>query len=128
MNRLSLIFMNCAAVAMFTACSNNDLGDLPDLSTQKAQEYAEQFSQKYPNVSLNQNWDYSDKAANFSLSLPQFKAPVTRAGNGSMTKSEDWYEVDLNMNKWMQEQLKELENNKKVEIHSILLCLQTISL
>ena len=30
-----------------------------------------------------------------------------------MTKSEDWYEVDLNMNKWMQEQLKELENNKK---------------
>ena len=67
MNRLSLIFMNCAAVAMFTACSNNDLGDLPDLSTQKAQEYAEQFSQKYPNVSLNQNWDYSDKATNFSL-------------------------------------------------------------
>ena len=113
MNRLSLIFMNCAAVAMFTACSNNDLGDLPDLSTQKAQEYAEQFSQKYPNVSLNQNWDYSDKATNFSLSLPQFKAPATRAGGGSMTKSEDWYEVDLNMNKWMQEQLKELENNKK---------------
>ena len=68
MNRLSLIFMNCAAVAMFTACSNNDLGDLPDLSTQKAQEYAEQFSKKYPDVSLNQNWDYSDKAANFSLS------------------------------------------------------------
>ena len=73
--------------------------------------YAENFTKKYPNVDLNQSWDYSTKQSDYRLGSGN-KAR-TRAGEGGITKGS-WYEVDNNTLSWMHEQLVEGKDNRKL--------------
>ena len=56
------------AAALFTACSHNsDLYD-PEFTEKNVKaQYSESFVKTFPNVDLNQSWDYSHKNPSYSL-------------------------------------------------------------
>lgn len=105
------LMMVLAAAAMMTACSNSGEDLYDNTYNEKAVKasYAENFVKKYPNVNLNQSWDFSHKNASYSLGTTP-KAG-TRAGSGSWS-TQDWYEVDNNTLTWMHEQLVEGEDHR----------------
>lgn len=103
------VLVVCAG-AMFTACSSTDLFDADALENDTKLSYAENFVKKYPNVSLNQSWDFSNPQPVYSLSSAG-KTVKTRAAGGTITQG-DWYEVENNTLTWMHEKLKEHEDHR----------------
>lgn len=94
------------------ACSNNqDVFDGGAIEKTAKQSYAENFAKKYPNVDMNQNWDFSSKQSDYRLGSKN-KAR-TRAGEGGITTGS-WYEVDNNTLAWMHEQLVEGVDNRSL--------------
>ena len=99
--------MAVTAAAAMTACSNNDeLFDSSYAENNTKASYADNFKKKYPNVNLNQSWDFSHKYTAYTLGTTDNNKARTRAGEGSWSK-ESWYEVDNNTLDWMHEQLIE---------------------
>ena len=105
------MLMALVATSM-VACSNNqDVFDGGAIEKTAKQSYAENFAKKYPNVDMNQNWDFSSKQSDYRLGSKN-KAR-TRAGEGDITAGS-WYEVDNNTLAWMHEQLVEGQDNRKL--------------
>lgn len=105
------MLMALVATSM-VACSNNqDVFDGGAIEKTAKQSYAENFAKKYPNVDMNQNWDFSSKQSDYRLGSNN-KAR-TRAGEGGITTGS-WYEVDNNTLAWMHEQLVEGQDNRKL--------------
>jgi len=105
------MLMALVATSM-VACSNNqDVFDGGAIEKTAKQSYAENFAKKYPNVDMNQNWDFSSKQSDYRLGSKN-KAR-TRAGEGGITTGS-WYEVDNNTLAWMHEQLVEGQDNRKL--------------
>ena len=105
------MLMALVATSM-VACSNNqDVFDGGAIEKTAKQSYAENFAKKYPNVNINQNWDFSSKQSDYRLGSKN-KAR-TRAGEGGITTGS-WYEVDNNTLAWMHEQLVEGQDNRKL--------------
>ena len=110
MNVKNLLMVITAGV--MTACtSNNDLFDNSKVENNTKQTYAQNFMKKYPNVDMNQNWDFSTKQSDYRLGSKN-KAR-TRANDGGITAGS-WYEVDNNTLAWMHEQLVEGEDNRSL--------------
>lgn len=105
------MLMALVATSM-VACSNNqDVFDGGAIEKTAKQSYAENFAKKYPNVNINQNWDFSSKQSDYRLGSKN-KAR-TRAGEGGITTGS-WYEVDNNTLAWMHEQLVEGVDNRSL--------------
>ena len=102
--------MMVIVAAAFTACTSTDMYDEALVENNQKESYAENFAKKYPNVDLNQNWDYSTKQSDFTLVSTANRAR-TRAGEGGFT-SGSWYEVDNNTLSWMHDQLVEAVDNR----------------
>ena len=99
--------MMVVAAAALTACSSNtDLYDTNVINEGKQvsvkESYVENFAKKYPNVDLNQNWDFSTKQSDYRMGSNNMAR--TRANDGGITAGS-WYEVDNNTLAWMHEQL-----------------------
>ena len=105
------MMMVIAASSMVACTKNADLFDSSAIEQNAKATYAENFTKKYPNVDLNQSWDYSTKQSDYRLGSGN-KAR-TRAGEGGITKGS-WYEVDNNTLLWMHEQLVEGQDNRKL--------------
>ena len=105
------MMMVIAASTMMACTKNADLFDSSAIEQNAKATYAENFTKKYPNVDLNQSWDYSTKQSDYRLGSGN-KAR-TRAGEGGITKGS-WYEVDNNTLSWMHEQLVEGEDNRSL--------------
>ena len=105
------MMMVIAASTMVACTKNADLFDSSAIEQNAKATYAENFTKKYPNVDLNQSWDYSTKQSDYRLGSGN-KAR-TRAGEGGITKGS-WYEVDNNTLSWMHEQLVEGQDNRKL--------------
>ena len=104
--------MMALVATTMVACSNNqDVFDGGAIEKTAKQSYAENFAKKYPNVNINQNWDFSSKQSDYRLGSKN-KAR-TRAGEGGITTGS-WYEVDNNTLAWMHEQLVEGEDNRRL--------------
>ena len=103
--------MMLTAVATMTACVKDSL-DMTQTEKASKASYAENFSKKYPNVNLNQNWDYSTKYSFYTLGETHTMRSANRAaGEMGYTMSSDWYEVDNASLEWMHEKLIEGKNN-----------------
>ena len=105
------MMMVIAASTMVACTKNADLFDSSAIEQNAKATYAENFTKKYPNVDLNQSWDYSTKQSDYRLGSGN-KAR-TRAGEGSIVNGS-WYEVDNNTLSWMHEQLVEGEDNRSL--------------
>lgn len=104
--------MMALVTTTMVACSNNqDVFDGGAIEKTAKQSYAENFAKKYPNVDMNQNWDFSSKQIDYRIASGN-KAH-TRAGEGAITKGS-WYEVDNNTLAWMHEQLVEGVDNRSL--------------
>lgn len=106
--------MKKLAIALTTvllaACSSTDLFDEKALENDTKKAYTENFVKAYPNVSLNQSWDFSRKYTTFSLPSDTY-ASHTRATNYTMKEGER-YDIPDNVLSWMKAQLKEEANNR----------------
>ena len=99
-----------------TACSSNtDLYDTNVINEGKQvsvkESYVENFAKKYPNVDLNQSWDFSTKQSDYRMGSNT--KVRTRANDGGITAGS-WYEVDNNTLTWMHEQLVEGQDNRSL--------------
>ena len=117
MNVKKLTVMAMTAMAL-VACNNTDLYDEQAIENNTKAEYAANFVSKYPNIDLNQNWDFSTKTSYYgfsSTSATTRAATMTRAGesNGGFTQT-GWYEVDNSTVTWMQQQLVEGKDNRSL--------------
>lgn len=108
-----ILMMVMAVAITMTACVKDDLDMTQTEKTTKAL-YEESFVKKYPNVDLNQNWDYSTKCSNYTLGAVSGMRSLNRAGEMGYAMDKDWYEVDNKTLKWMHEQLTEGENNTRL--------------
>ena len=106
------MMMVIAASSMVACTKNADLFDSSAIEQNAKATYAENFTKKYPNVDLNQSWDFSTKQSDYRLGSGN-KAR-TRAGEGGITKGS-WYEVDNNTLSWMHKQLVEGQDNRKLD-------------
>ena len=100
------------AAATLAACSSKDLYDPNYQEANTKDAYASNFTQKYPEVSLNQSWDFSSKNPSFWFSSNS-AVLLTRAGEYSITEGED-YIIDNNQLAWMKQQLVEQRDNRKL--------------
>ena len=105
------MMMVIAASTMVACTKNADLFDSSAIEQNAKATYAENFTKKYPNVDLNQSWDFSTKQSDYRLGSGN-KAR-TRVGEGSIVNGS-WYEVDNNTLSWMHEQLVEGQDNRKL--------------
>lgn len=108
--------MMVVAAAALTACSSNtDLYDTNVINEGKQvsvkESYVENFAKKYPNVDLNQSWDFSTKQSDYRMGSNN--KVRTRANDGVITAG-NWYEVDNNTLAWMHEQLVEGQDNRSL--------------
>ena len=106
------------ALMALTSCTKDvsSYGEKAWESYTKA-EYAANFVSKYPNIDLNQSWDFSTKASyyGFSSTSTMRGATMNRSeeSDGVITQT-DWYEVDNNTVNWMQEKLVESNDNRSL--------------
>ena len=98
------------------ACQSTDLFDEQAKERDTKAQYAEYFSKSYPDVTLNQNWDYSNKNEAYSLPTSINRSAVTRATRGAnyqLTAGGE-YEVDNSTLTWMKEKLKDGKDNRSL--------------
>ena len=96
------------------ACQSTELFDEQAKERDIKAQYAANFSKSYPDVTLNQNWDYSNKNEVYGLPA-NISRSVTR-GNASdyQLTTGDAYEVDNNTLTWMKSKLKDGQDNRKL--------------
>ena len=104
------VMMMLTAV-LLTACTKTDLFDEGQLEKDTKKAYAENFTKAYPNVDLNQSWDYSHKNPAYSLSTSNHA--LTRAESFTLTQGSE-YEVDASTLNWLKGKLKNGKNNRNL--------------
>lgn len=104
------IFLTAMISSVIASCTNDNFINSSALEDSAKESYEINFQKKYPNVDLNQNWDFSKKNTAYSLGNIATPSTRTRAVEGTWSK-EDWYYVDNNTLDWMHEQLKDGENH-----------------
>ena len=104
------------AAVLLAACQSHDLFDEQAKERDVKAQYAENFSKSYPNVTLSQNWDYSNKNEAFSLPTSINRGAVTRATRAAdyQLTSGGEYEVDNNTLTWMKGKLKDGQDNRSL--------------
>ena len=102
-----------AALAALTACTNTEIFDAAAIENNLKSTYTENFKKAYPDIDLNQSWDFSLKQTSFSLPQTSIAAARTRAAAYTMTKG-DAYEIDNGTLTWMKNKLVEKKNNKSL--------------
>lgn len=108
------MLMALVATSM-VACSNNqDVFDGGAIEKTAKQSYAENFAKKYPNVDMNQNWDFSSKTPYFSFSNNNGNHAGTRAAVSYDFTEGAKQEVDLSTVEWMKDNLKEGKPNRSL--------------
>lgn len=116
----SLKLMTVFATLLMSSCAKYDFYDELSVENETKKTYGENFVAKFPNVDMNQSWDYSTKAPSYGIlsdAAADTKA-VTRAysgnyGEGSFATNYDrWYEVDNATIDWMFTKLTENVNHK----------------
>lgn len=107
------IFLTAMMSSVIASCTNDNFINSSALEDSAKESYEINFQKKYPNVDLNQSWDFSKKSTAYSLGNIATPSTRTRAVEGTWSK-EDWYYVDNNTLDWMHEQLKEGENHTKL--------------
>ena len=101
------------AAILLTACSSKDVFDSNYEESITKQTYSENFTQKYTDVDLNQNWDYSNKNAAYSLGQTRSAKAHTRATDYSFTPGED-YVIDNSTLTWMKSKLTEKNDHRSL--------------
>ena len=104
------IFLTAMMSSVIASCTNDNFINSSALEDSAKESYEINFQKKYPNVDLNQNWDFSKKNTAYSLGNIATPSTRTRAVEGTWSK-EDWYYVDNTTLDWMHEQLKDGENH-----------------
>lgn len=104
----------CAAILLTACAKNSDIFSDDNRQKSLKEAYSDNFRNTYPNVNLNQSWDYSLKVP--TLSLPasgNASAPGRRASavNYSWTEGEP-YEVEQSTLDWMKQYLVESKDNR----------------
>ena len=108
------MLMALVATSM-VACSNNqDVFHGGAIEKTAKQSYAENFAKKYPNVDMNQNWDFSSKTPYFSFSNNNGNHAGTRAAVSYDFTEGAKQEVDLSTVEWMKDNLKEGKPNRSL--------------
>ena len=108
------MLMALVATSM-VACSNNqDVFDGGAIEKTAKQSYAENFAKKYPNVDMNQNWDFSSKTPYFSFSNNNGNHAGTRAAVSYDFEKGETQVVDLSTVEWMKDNLKEGKPNRSL--------------
>ena len=105
------------ATVLLAACQSRDLYDEQAKERDTKAQYAENFLKSFPNVTLSQNWDYSNKNEAYSLPTSINRGAVTRATRGTscrLTTSNEPYEVDNNTLTWMKAKLKDGKDNRSL--------------
>ncbi|MBQ8989197.1 MAG: hypothetical protein IJ067_05865 [Prevotella sp.] len=110
------LMMVIAAVAMTACTSNTDLYDAGAINEQKQlnakESYVANFAKKYPNVDMNQNWDFSSKTPYLTFGNTDNRSNArTRAGEDNVSTG-DWYYVDNETLDWMHDRLTEGEDHR----------------
>lgn len=100
------------AAVLLTACTKTDLFDEGQKEKDIKSSYAENFAKAYPNVDLNQSWDYSHK--NPAYSLPTSGHATTRAASISLVAEKDPYEVDFNTSQWLMNNIGDSKDHRKL--------------
>ena len=97
------------------ACQSTDLFDEQAKERDIKAQYAANFSKSYPDVTLNQNWDYSNKNEAYSLpaNINRGVTRGTRAANYQLTDGGE-YLVDNSTLSWMKSKLKDGTDNRKL--------------
>ena len=100
---------------LLVACQSTDLFDDHAKERDVKAQYAENFSKSYPNVSLNQSWDYSNKNEAYSLPTVTNHAAkrAARAANYQLTTGGE-YEVDNSTLTWMKKKLVDGKDNRSL--------------
>ena len=109
-NAKKMMTIAIAALGM-VACSNNELFDEAAIEKDIKATYAENFTKKYPEVSLNQSWDYSCKSFNYGLPSYGNSKVRTRAGEDDYSFG-DWYYVEKTAIDYMHQELPEGVDNR----------------
>lgn len=101
--------MSFALVALAIAsCSKTDLYDEQAVEQMQKSTFETNFKKAYPNVNLNQNWDYSTGQVNYTLPSSGSGA-MTRAGSGEFTKGS--FMVEGTIANYMHTNMKAGVNN-----------------
>ncbi len=126
-NFLRFIPLLVVSAAFFTACSNHSDFSMPENNPEGNAEqskakaaYQEGFTKNYPNVTLNQEWDFSSQSDVVSLPASQTvsSAPLMRAasrradGIPAVAKAADKYDVEMSTISWMRNQLADGKDNR----------------
>lgn len=93
------------AVLLFTACQSHDLYDGAALERDTKKAYSDNFVKTFPNVNLNQSWDYSNKNEAYSLLSSTNAARFTRATESYEMTTDGEYEVDPSTLTWLKNKL-----------------------
>ena len=93
------------AVLLFTACQSHDLYDGAALERDTKKAYSDNFVKTFPNVNLNQSWDYSNKNEAYSLLSSTNAARFTRATESYEMTTDGEYEVDTSTLTWLKNKL-----------------------
>ena len=104
------------ATVFMVACQSTDLFDEQAKERDVKVQYTANFSKSYPNVSLNQSWDYSNKNEAYSLPTSINRGAVTRAtraANYQLTSGGE-YEVDNSTLDWMKAKLVDGVDNRSL--------------
>lgn len=109
-NAKKMMTITIATLGM-VACSNNELFDEAAIEKDIKVAYAENFTKKYPEVSLNQSWDYSCKSFNYGLPSYGNSKVRTRAGEDDYSFG-DWYYVEKTAIDYMHQELPEGVDNR----------------
>ena len=99
---------------VLAACSSTDLFDETAKEKDTKKTYSENFVKAFPEVNLNQNWDYSNKNEAYSLpSSSSAKTRGTRAESYNL-KTTGEYEVDPNTLTWLKNKVKNGRDNRNL--------------
>ena len=100
------------AVFCIVGCSSKDLYDEKAVEMKEDATYTDNFLKKYPNVDLNQDWDYTTGQVTYSLPSSSSGArALTRDASYELTNGE--FILEGTVNDYMREHMKAGRNNKK---------------
>ena len=101
----------CAAFCI-VGCSSKDLYDEKAVEMKVDATYTDYFQKKYPNVDLNQDWDYATGQITYSL-------PSSSSGTRALTRGDDYelttgeFILEGTVNDYMRENMKAGMDNKE---------------
>ena len=94
------------------ACQSTELFDEQAKERDIKAQYAANFSKSYPDVTLNQNWDYSNKNEAYGLPTNIRRGVTRRSASDYQLATGDAYEVDNSTLTWMKSKLKDGQDNR----------------